>query len=132
MPDEPASLDLPGLPSMVDHAGAEARRILGDCPRADDASRIAEAFAALAVHHSASGETGGAFRVLVSVQSGRARVEVYDAGERRAPASGNPGFGSWVRLVDRLADAWGHERKPGGSLWWAQVEWVDEEERHGE
>lgn len=81
-----------------------------------------------AVRHATSG--GDDVEVLVDVQRERVRLEVRDPGpgfEPRATpdpsAWPDPDAGGWgLYLVERLAERWGVERRPGGTVVWFELD----------
>ena len=71
----------PGIPSQLARLRADLRRLLADCPLADDVLILASELAANAVTHSDSRRPGGTFTVRLQHQHGsHVHAEVTDQG----------------------------------------------------
>ena len=124
---EPGELALSGGPEAVSLARAAVRaRLEGDLPHArlGDVLLMTSELVTNAIRHGRA--EGPDDRILLRVlhPGGRARVEVRDFGPGFAvgstgqEAAGGMGLG----LVDRLADAWGTDRRGATTLVWFEVE----------
>jgi serine/threonine-protein kinase RsbW len=126
----------PGEPSQVRCARRFISDLLGPTwPRLDDVLVLASEISSNAVRHTASGN-GGKFEVAVSVFAavGAVRVAVTDQGSPSEPAiaSGTDGDGEsgllemssggrGLRIVDVMADRWGHRGSELGRTVWFEV-----------
>jgi len=123
-------MTLPGHVSEVRRARRFITSVLGDdWPRLDDVLVLTSELASNAVKHTASGD-GGHFDVSVAACAGRCRVRVQvgDQGsgsEPRLTEIGNqPGTitgGRGLRIVEVLADRWGHGGDELGRVVWFEV-----------
>jgi anti-sigma regulatory factor (Ser/Thr protein kinase) len=119
---------LPGRPSSVRQAREFAARMLRpDWPGLDDVLLLTSEIASNAVRHTASAD-GSGFDVTVAVSEHRVRVEIADKGSSSEPritdAGGEPDLlttGRGLRLVDALADRWGHDGDELGRVVWFEV-----------
>ncbi len=117
----------PGEPAAVGRARAFVAGALGNrWPGLDEILLMTSEVASNAVRHTASGN-GGCFDVAVSSAGDTARVEVIDRGgssEPRIPDSSGVGAltgGRGLRIVDALADRWGHGGDELGRVVWFEV-----------
>lgn len=127
---ETTCASFPGQPDQVGKARRFITDLLGeDWPRIDDVLVLASEIASNAVRHTASGEDGQ-FDVSVAVfAAGLAvRVAVADQGGASEPVmassaddDGMPIGGRGLRIVDVLADRWGHRGDDLGRLVWFEV-----------
>ena len=123
----------PGEAAAVGQAREFVAGVLGrDWPGLDDVLLLVSEIASNAVRHTASGDGGGWFDVLVSLTGQTARVEIADRGsssEPRIPGDdGDGGLGTGVliggrglRIVDALADGWGHGGDELGRVVWFEI-----------
>lgn len=126
MPEpEILSRTLAGQPSSVPRARHAARGFLGQHARTDDAVLVVSELATNAVRHSASQDD--TYELRLEVKPGQLRIEVVDQGAAvRAAVSGEPGeSGRGLKIVDALADDWGHEGRGALMVWWAEL-WTEE------
>jgi anti-sigma regulatory factor (Ser/Thr protein kinase) len=112
----------------------QARRfiagVLGESwPRLDDILLLASEIASNAVKHTASGD-GGQFDVTIAVfaAADSVRVEVADQGSASEPRTsgghdhdGITAGGRGLRIVEILADRWGHAGDELGRVVWFEV-----------
>jgi anti-sigma regulatory factor (Ser/Thr protein kinase) len=104
------------------------RGVLGECwPRLDDVLVMVSEIASNAVRHTASGDDGW-FDVTVSVTGYTARVAVADRGSPSEPRIQEAGSdpcaltgGRGLRIVDALADRWGHGGDGSGRVVWFEA-----------
>lgn len=101
-------------------------RLGSDWPGLDDVLLLFSEIASNAVRHTASGDDGG-FRVAVRVNGSTVRIEVGDDGGSSSPqiaesrnAEALTG-GRGLRIVDVLADSWGHSGDELGRVVWFEV-----------
>jgi serine/threonine-protein kinase RsbW len=122
----------PGEPSSVGDAREFVRGVLGDdCPVLDDVLLMASEIASNAVRHTRSGKQGGWFDLTVSKARNTVRVAVADRGspsEPGIPDDSGGRFGAEVltggrglRIVDALANGWGHGGDAHGRVVWFEV-----------
>jgi serine/threonine-protein kinase RsbW len=122
----------PGEAEAVGLAREFVAGVLGrEWPGLDDALLLVSEIASNAVRHTASGEGGGWFDVLVSLAGQTARVEIADRGSSSEPhISGDDGGGlgadvltggRGLRIVDALADGWGHRGDELGRVVWFEI-----------
>jgi len=124
-----AQLWFPGQASAVGQARRFVASVVGeDFPALDDLLVLVSEVAANAVKHTASGD-GGAFEIVVWVNEGAVRVEVGDQGGASEPRLADDGVsadaltgGRGLRIVDALADKWGHAGDELGRVVWLEVE----------
>jgi anti-sigma regulatory factor (Ser/Thr protein kinase)/DNA-binding XRE family transcriptional regulator len=118
------SAAFPARADQVGQARAFLRRMLGDCPAAEDAVLICSELAANAVVHSASARPGGRFVVRAEVREGDyAWVEVQDEGGRWAEGE-HPGHGGrGLAIVAALADYWDIRGDDTGRVVCARFDW---------
>ena len=76
-------LSCPGSLAEVGTARRWTRHILRDAPCADDAALIVAELGANALLHTASGDTGGAFRVSLHVCGDTVSISVTDLGSAK-------------------------------------------------
>lgn len=118
----------PGEAASVGQAREFVRGVLGDCwPGLDDVLVMVSEIASNAVRHTASGDDGW-FDVLISVTGWTARVAIADRGsssEPRIPESDGSldemTGGRGLRIVDTLADRWGHGGDELGRVVWFEA-----------
>ncbi|MGO8961333.1 MAG: ATP-binding protein [Streptosporangiaceae bacterium] len=118
----------PGQPSSVRQSREFVRGVLGEWwPGLDDVLVMVSEIASNAIRHTASGDDGW-FDVTVSVTGRTARVAVADRGSSSEPripdGSGVPDAltgGRGLRIVDTLADRWGHGGDELGRVVWFEV-----------
>jgi serine/threonine-protein kinase RsbW len=115
-----------GSPSQVRCARDFTRRVLDGCPVADEAVLLVSEIASNAIVHTASGESGGVFTVIIWRSDVRVEVEVRDGGSDTIPAmrpSAEPGeSGYGLGLVEALATRWGHDGGASGRVVWFELE----------
>lgn len=130
-PVEIGRVTLAGQAENVRHARHFIVGLLGqDWPRLDDVLTLASELTSNAITHTASGE-GGHFEVMVAVCAARSRVrvQVADQGGSSVPrpreaGDDNPGLhtgGRGLRIVDVLADRWGHDGDDRGRVVWFEI-----------
>jgi anti-sigma regulatory factor (Ser/Thr protein kinase) len=126
-PIDAAAGQFAGTAASVAQARALVARTLGaDWAGLDDVLVMVSELASNAVRHTASG-TDGAFGVAVSAAGHTARVEVSDAGGMTRPAIPDPDAGltgdggRGLRIVDALADGWGHDGDETGRVVWFEI-----------
>ncbi len=102
-------------------------RLGADWPGLDDVLLLFSEIASNAVRHTASGNDG-TFRVAVRVNGLTVRVEVGDDGGSSSPEVTDSGHdagaltgGRGLRIVDVLADSWGHSGDELGRVVWFEV-----------
>jgi anti-sigma regulatory factor (Ser/Thr protein kinase) len=117
----------PGEAAQVGQARRLVASVLGDrWPGIDDVLVLTSEVVSNAVKHAASAD-GGLFEVAVSVSGASVRVEVGDQGGASVPAlapGGDAGAltgGRGLRIVEVLADRWGHEGDELGRVVWFEV-----------
>ncbi len=120
----------PGEAAAVGLAREFVAGVFGrDWPGLDDVLLLVSEIASNAVRHTASGDGGGWFDVTVSLTGRTARVEISDRGsssEPRIPDDGELGVdvltgGRGMRIVDALADRWGHGGDELGRVVWFEI-----------
>jgi serine/threonine-protein kinase RsbW len=133
--DSPAVLAadwFPGQAAAVGQSRAFVAGVLGaEWPGLDDVLLLVSEIASNAIRHTASGDDGGWFDVTVSLAGHTARVEITDRGSSSEPripggddgdlGAGVPCGGRGLRIVDALADAWGHGGDELGRVVWFEV-----------
>lgn len=117
----------PGDAYSVWQAREFVRGVLGErWPGLDDVLVMVSEIASNAVRHTASGDNSW-FDVTVSVTGLTARVAVVDRGsssEPRIPDGGGLDAltgGRGLRIVDALADGWGHGGDELGRVVWFEI-----------
>lgn len=137
-------LTLPDSPQLTEIARAtfpgraenvqQGRRFIADVlgrhwPRLDDVLTLASELASNAVRHTASGD-GGHFDITVAVCAvgSRVRIQVTDQGGSSVPRPGEIGDdpvlftgGRGLRIVEVLADRWGHDGDELGRVVWFEI-----------
>ncbi len=119
----------PGTAVAVGQARRFVAGVIGDgFPGLDDVLLLVSEVASNAVRHTASGD-GGAVRGDRLGGRGSVRVEIGDRGGASEPrlAEGRPGRdvltgGRGLRIVDALADKWGHAGDELGRVVWFEME----------
>jgi anti-sigma regulatory factor (Ser/Thr protein kinase) len=131
------------FPGRLDQVGQARRfvaRVLTGCPAADDAVLCVSELAGNAIQHTRSG-LGGRFQVIVWRGRASACLAVLDDGEYGHPApppvpgSAGPAdlgdlaeSGHGLRVVEHLADSWGHQAyrdgPAGGRAVWCHLTWL--------
>ncbi len=124
----------PGKAAAVGLAREFVTRVLGkQWPGLDEVQLLVSEIACNAIGHTASGSLGGGFSVLVSLAGNTARVEVADLGGSSEPRiagndHGGDGIGAdmltsgrGLRIVDALAESWGHRGGRLGRVVWFEV-----------
>lgn len=102
-------------------------RLGADWPGLDDVLLVFSEIVSNAVLHTASGNDG-VFRVAVRTDGPTVRVEVGDDGGSSSPKVTESGDddggltgGRGLRIVDVLADSWGHSGDELGRVVWFEV-----------
>jgi serine/threonine-protein kinase RsbW len=99
-------------------------------PRLDDAQLMLSEIASNTVRHTASGDRSGWFDVVVSKSGDTVRVAVADRGGSSEPRMADDGGelgagvltgGRGLRIVDALADGWGHHGDELGRVVWFEI-----------
>jgi anti-sigma regulatory factor (Ser/Thr protein kinase) len=124
---EPGELALTGGPEAVSLARAAVRaRLEPDLPpaRLADVMLLTSELVTNAIRHGGAAGPDDRIRVRVLRRGRRARIEVCDDGPGFAanPPSRPTEGGMGLELVDRLADAWGTDRRGRATLVWFEVE----------
>jgi anti-sigma regulatory factor (Ser/Thr protein kinase) len=124
---EPGELALAGGPEAVSLARAAIRaRLEPDLPpeRLGDVLLMTSELVTNAIRHGRANGPDDRIRVRALRRGRRARIEVRDDGPGFAgPAMGSTDEGGMgLELVDRLADAWGTDRRGRATLVWFEVE----------
>jgi len=133
--ERPAVLAADWFPGEAEAVGLARDFVAGvlgrDWPGLDDVLLLVSEIASNAVRHTASSGDGGWFDVLVSLAGHTARVEIADRGsssEPRIPDDDGGRLGSGVltggrglRIVDALADGWGHAGDELGRVVWFEI-----------
>lgn len=116
----------PGLSGQVKHARRFVARCLAGAPEVDSAILLTSELVTNAIAHSASGEPGGKFEIMVSLGDGWACVEVADLGGPGTPSPQERDpydiseHGRGLDLVEALAHSWGTVQRapaPGRAVW---------------
>jgi len=118
----------PGEAASVRQAREFVRGVLGErWPCLDDVLVMVSEIASNAVRHTASGDEGW-FDVLISVTGCTARVAIADRGSSSEPRipEGGEGLdaltgGRGLRIVDALAERWGHGGDELGRVVWFEA-----------
>jgi anti-sigma regulatory factor (Ser/Thr protein kinase) len=114
----------PGTVEHVCTVRADLRKLLLDCPIADDVILCASELAANAVLHSHSRLPGGTFTVRAAVSSGwQVRIEIEDSGGPWADATSNSTGRHGLDIVRALATESGIEGDHAGRTVWARFDW---------
>jgi anti-sigma regulatory factor (Ser/Thr protein kinase) len=119
----------PGEAASVRYARDFVRGVLGEgWPRLDDVLVMVSEIATNAVRHTASGGEDGWFDITVCAIGDGVRVSVGDSGGSSVPRiprdGGEPDVmtgGRGLRIVDELADRWGHSGEELGRVVWFEV-----------
>lgn len=119
----------PGEAGAVGHAREFVRGVLGDAwPGLDDLLLMVSELASNAVRHTASGDAGGWFDLTIAASGYTVRIAIADRGgssEPRMPAGGGESGvltgGRGLRIVDALADDWGHGGDELGRVVWFEL-----------
>jgi len=121
----------PGEAAAVGQAREFVRAVLGeDCPGLADVLLMVSEIASNAVRHTASGDSGGWFDLTVSLTGNTVRAAVADLGgssEPRLPGDGGQlgagvlTGGRGLRILDALADRWGHAGDELGRVVWFEI-----------
>jgi serine/threonine-protein kinase RsbW len=118
----------PGEAASVREARKFVAGVLGaDWPGLSDILVMVSEIASNAVRHTASGD-GAWFDLTVSVTGDTARVSVADRGSSSEPRIPDDGGhtdaltgGRGLRIVDMLANGWGHSGDELGRVVWFEV-----------
>src|SRR4051794_10397978 len=124
---EPGELALAGGPEAVSLARTAIRvRLEGDLPeeRLGDVVLMTSELVTNAIRHGGAAGPDDRIRIRAMRRGRRARIEVCDDGPGVAepPAAPPTEGGMGLELVDRLADAWGMDRRGPTTLVWFEVE----------
>jgi GAF domain-containing protein/anti-sigma regulatory factor (Ser/Thr protein kinase) len=124
---QPGELALAGGPEAVSLARAAVRaRLEADLPpeRLGDVLLMTSELVTNAIRHGGAAGPDDRIRVRAHVRGRAARVEVCDDGPGFAAAPPAPPKegGMGLELVDRLADAWGTDRRGRTTVVWFEVE----------
>lgn len=115
----------PGTADQVGAVRAALRRLLRDCPVADDVILCASEFAANAVNHSNSRLPGGTLTVRTVIWRGSfVRINVYDNGGPWAPATADTSGHHGLDIVRALAANWGIDGDTTARKAWATFDWT--------
>lgn len=124
-----------GRVTIVGHAEnvRQARRFIAgllgqDWPRLDDVLTLASEITANAVRHTASGK-GGHFEVTVATCTAKNRVRIEVAGQggpsepwpREVDDEDLLTCGRGLKIVDMLADQWGHDGDTRSRVVWFEI-----------
>jgi serine/threonine-protein kinase RsbW len=119
----------PGNRAAVGQAREFVRGVLGDdWPGLDDLLLMVSEICSNAVRHTASGRDGGWFDLTIAQSGNTARIAVADRGsasEPRVSGESDPlgmaTSGRGLRIVDTLADRWGHGGDQHGRVVWFEL-----------
>jgi serine/threonine-protein kinase RsbW len=116
----------PGHPEQVAQARLFTRSVLLGRPESETAELVVSELATNALRHTASGDSGGAFTVSVTVTPDRVMLAVDDLGSPGEPVirngdGGPPVSGLGLVLVESLAKEWGTTRTRSGCRVWAEL-----------
>jgi anti-sigma regulatory factor (Ser/Thr protein kinase) len=116
----------PGETPQVAAARDLVRRLVGDCPVADEAVLLTSELCTNALQHTASGN-GGTFEVTVYRGHASLRIEVYDDGSETAPAVQDydelSADGRGLGIVALVADKWGQAGDEYGRSVYFELRW---------
>src|SRR6266704_5331931 len=102
------SVTYPGTSEHIRVVRADLRRLLSDCPLADDVILCASELAANAAVHSSSRLPGGSFTVRAKIDPGHcAWIEVEDNGGPWTPPTSDPTRYHGLDIIRALASDWG-------------------------
>jgi serine/threonine-protein kinase RsbW len=118
-----------GEAAAVGQAREFVRGVLGErWPGLDDLLLMVSEIASNAVRHTASGDSGGWFDLTVSVTANTARIAIADRGSSSEPRIPDHHGeldaltgGRGLRIVDALADGWGHGGDELGRVVWFEL-----------
>jgi serine/threonine-protein kinase RsbW len=114
----------PGTAEHIRAVRADLRRLLDDCPMADDIILCASELATNAAIHSHSCLPGRTFAVRAEISSGQyVRIEVEDGGGPWTPAPSGAAHHHGLDIVAALANDWGINGGQAGRLIWAHFAW---------
>ena len=114
----------PGSAEYISAVRADLRRVLRDCPMADDVILCASELAANAALHSHSRLPGGTFTVRAMISPGyEARIEVEDRGGSWLPAASDQTQHHGLDIVCTVATEWGIRGDDGARTVWARFDW---------
>ena len=119
----------PGEAAAVGQAREFVRGVLGEGrPGLNDVLLMVSEVACNAVRHTASGDDGGWFDLTVSLTGDTARIAIADRGSSSEPLIPDGGGeldsltgGRGLRIVDALADCWGHGGDELGRVVWFEL-----------
>jgi anti-sigma regulatory factor (Ser/Thr protein kinase) len=116
----------PGDIEYVGTVRADLRRLLHDCPVADEVVLCASELAANAALHSRSRRPGGTFTVRLRLNPcDHAQIEVEDDGGAWAPEANDPTGHHGLDIVRALATVWGSDGDQMTRTIWARFDWRD-------
>jgi serine/threonine-protein kinase RsbW len=120
------SVTYPGSTEHIRTVRADLRRLLHDCPRAEDVILCASELAANAAIHSNSRLPGGTFTVRATISPGQyAWIEVEDNGGPWTSAADDPDRHHGLDIVRTLANDWGIDGDHTTRTIWARFNWPD-------
>ena len=118
------SVTYPGTSEHIRVVRADLRRLLSDCPLADDVILCTSELAANAAIHSRSRLPGGTFTIRATTSSGHyAWVEIEDSGGPWVPAISDPTRHHGLDIVRALASDWGIDGDDTVRIIWARFDW---------
>jgi len=117
----------PGSTEHIRAVRADLRKVLSDCPMADDVILCASELAANAALYSDSRLPGGTFTVRAMISPGRwVRIEVEDNGGPWTPRMSDPTQHHGLDIVRTLANECGIDGNHIGRTAWARFGWPDQ------
>ncbi len=121
-----SAVTYPGSTEHIRTVRDDLRRLLRDCPIADEVILCASELAANAALHSRSCLPGGTFTVRARVTPGdHAHVEVEDNGGPWTPGTSGPAGHHGLDIVRAFATDWGIEGNRATRTIWARFDWPD-------
>jgi anti-sigma regulatory factor (Ser/Thr protein kinase) len=118
------SRTFPAVPEEISGARSFLRRVLADCPLAEDAVLICSELCTNVVRHSDSARDGGRFTVRAEVRDGDYLwLEVEDEGGQWAPGQGSDEGGRGLAIVGELADYWDVRGDDTARVVCARLDW---------
>ena len=124
-----ASSTYPGTLDQIRRVRADLRRVLDDCPIADDVILCASELATNAALHSNSRYPGGTYTVCTEISPGsHVRIEVEDDGGPWVESAPDATRGRGLNIIRALAADWGTCTTPDSRIVSARITWPDEDQ----